>query len=69
MGTATGCRGYSHVRSSGLDLAKKASSTLALRDAAFGCKVVALADAGRGNREPFSPQTQTGHPTAPCPPP
>lgn len=37
---------YSHSRSSGLDLSKKFSSTLALRDTRFGCSEVALAPAG-----------------------
>lgn len=44
--TDTACRCYSHVRSSGLDLAKKFSSTLALRDTEFGCTGVGLAAAG-----------------------
>ena len=37
---------YSHSRSSGLDLSKKFSSTLALRDTTFCCSEVALAPAG-----------------------
>lgn len=44
--TATAGRYYSHARSSGLDLAKKFSSTLALIDTEFGCTVVGLAAAG-----------------------
>lgn len=37
---------YSHSRSSGLDLAKKVSSTLALMATASGCAVVALPTSG-----------------------
>lgn len=37
---------YSHSRSSGLDLAKKVSSTLVVRDTGFGCTAEALATAG-----------------------
>lgn len=40
--TAPQSRRYSHSRSSGLDLAKKVSSTLALTAAALGCAVGAL---------------------------
>lgn len=64
-GAAPQSRRYSHSRSSGLDLAKKVSSTLALRAAAFSCAVPALPTPGRGHREPFSAQTQSGHPTLP----
>lgn len=56
-GTATGCRCYSHARSSGLDLARKVSSTLALRESEFGCEVVALTKIRVGNKKPFSEQT------------
>ena len=37
---------YSHARSSGLDLARKVSSTLALRDTGVGSTVGTLASAG-----------------------
>ena len=45
-GTARQGQCYSHSRSSGLDLAKKVSSTLVVRDTGFGCTAEALATAG-----------------------